>query len=261
MLVFPPPIKSRRLMPVLERLGHTPTICLDSADILSWPGSGTSWLDRSSNDYDFYLGVDGTADTTDPVFTGTVNSLSSYWAFDGSDRFRIAAGNPAAVNNMNKANATFSIIVMVRPVDFGAGQALCGTRGGASTNTGFRLSMLTSSGLLSFIVADTAQRLAQNATIGATAGAWNLLGMSFNEGGGANNLVMFANGATEVFTGSFSVDPTTNATYDLEIGAEGNGSFLLRNGGRMRAFALLPNMLSVAEWGEVWNALKSRLSL
>ena len=65
-------------------------LCLDAGDINSYSGSGQKWLDRSGLGHDFFLGVDGSANTDDPTFNGSPGNASSneYFSVDGGDFFR-----------------------------------------------------------------------------------------------------------------------------------------------------------------------------
>src|SRR5688572_18803052 len=77
-------------------------LCVDSGDALSYPGSGQKFLDRSGNGYDFFLGVDGTVESTDPTFTGEVGTGKAYWALDGTAFFTYDTTNETWMQNIHK---------------------------------------------------------------------------------------------------------------------------------------------------------------
>lgn len=60
---------------------------LDATCTESYSGSGQTWSNIvADTDYDFYLGVDGTADgITDPVFTGSADSEDAYFLLNGNN--------------------------------------------------------------------------------------------------------------------------------------------------------------------------------
>ena len=60
-------------------------LCLDAGDIVSYPGTGTKWLDTSGNGYDFLLGSDGT--TNAPKFVGLPGEINSYWQTSAAQYF------------------------------------------------------------------------------------------------------------------------------------------------------------------------------
>jgi hypothetical protein len=86
-------------------------LCLDAGDGLSYR-SGQSWLDRSGNGYDFFLGLNGSAAGDDPTFNGTPNLHSSneYFGYDGGDFFAYDSVNEAWMQNLHKAGAVYSMM-------------------------------------------------------------------------------------------------------------------------------------------------------
>ena len=87
-------------------LSHSPKIvtnglvlCLDASDKKSYPGTGTTWFDRSGN------GINGTL-VNGPIFS---SSNGGAVVFDGSDDY-ILLNDPIALKNQN-----FTISIWINP--------------------------------------------------------------------------------------------------------------------------------------------------
>jgi hypothetical protein len=68
------------------------SLCLDAADTLSYPGSGTTWNDLSTNNYSHTL-------TGSPAY----NSSTGYFSFNGSTQFASYAGNVVPAGDSSKS--------------------------------------------------------------------------------------------------------------------------------------------------------------
>lgn len=66
---------------------------LDATLSDSYPGTGQTWSNviaspadgSDQGEYNAFLGDDGTADTSDPTFTGTAGDSAAYFSYDGGD--------------------------------------------------------------------------------------------------------------------------------------------------------------------------------
>jgi len=87
-------------------------LCLDAGEGDSYT-SGQSWLDLAGSGYDFFLGQDGSSDSTDPTFNGVANTMTSseYWSFDGGDYFTYDTTNETWMENLHKAGALLILVL------------------------------------------------------------------------------------------------------------------------------------------------------
>lgn len=226
--VFAPP--HRTIIQTVEALGLTSglKLCLDAADAASYT-SGQSWLDRSGNGHDFFLGIDGSTTTTDPTFNGSPGGLSAneYFSFDGGDQFRYDSANEAWMNNLHKDGALFTLAGYFKPVATD-GRGLLGTNGANPNNTGIAWIINPSSGNAQLTVGNGsgtfARSLLQN--MGVTSGAWQFLAVSVDE---PNNVGFhFRNGvAATTAAASYTTPSTGDATYTMEISGCGNSTVRL----------------------------------
>ena len=94
---------------------------LDATIVDSYGGSGQTWANlitspadgASQTDYDFHLGNDATADTTDPTFTGSAGDQAAYFSLDGGDCFNIKSFTSAqsVLFNAAKSNSSWWIAI------------------------------------------------------------------------------------------------------------------------------------------------------
>lgn len=223
---------------VLRKLGLTPGLqfCLDAGDAASF-ASGQSWLDRSGNGQDFFVGLNGSATASDPTFTGTAGRLSSgeYFACDGGDYFTYDTANETWMESLHKDSALFSFACWMYPAG-SAANGLFGTLGNSASNHGAQLLCNTSNGNVSYQVGNGSGTLALNASsnLGAVAGAWQFFAVMVNE---AESRVVRMRNLTAAETSSAYGSPSSSAaTSVFGVGQLGGGSTPLPNGGRI-AFA------------------------
>jgi len=122
MLVNPHRFGSASLLAIVQRLGLDANLklCLDAGDIVSYPGSGQQWIDRSSAANNFYLGSSGSASGDDPTFNGTAGALSpsEYFLLNGSQDFRSTADLTWA-DDWTQTNAKYTMAFFFQTVDIG----------------------------------------------------------------------------------------------------------------------------------------------
>lgn len=102
--------------------------------------SGQTWanLIASPSDgdaqtaYDFFLGVDGSASTDDPTFTGSAGDSASYFLMDGGDQFFGQSSGETVItfNNLHKTTASNAwwLVFAFRYIDDGSQQYMMDTR-------------------------------------------------------------------------------------------------------------------------------------
>lgn len=248
------------LSTVLSRLGLTDNLrlCLDAGDSASYT-SGQSWLDRSGNGYDFFLGATSGATTDDPTFNGVAGTLSSaeYFSFDGGDVFQYDTTNETWMENIHKDNAQFTLMAWVYFGSFSAAQGLFGNN--ASANTGFTW-VVTAGALMSLLTTNGgATVLNQASTYVLPATTWVCVGLSLDEG---RTLRWFANGPRDTDPNTYASPSSSGATYTTQIGSRGNANNRLVSGTRMASFmAWEGRALTSTEMTAVYQATRNRFGV
>lgn len=203
-------------------------VCLDAGDNLSYT-SGQSWLDRSGNGYDFFLGLDGSATSTDPTFNGIPGrkSKDEYWSFDGGDGFTYDSANEAWMENMHKADAKYSIASWFF---YGSTPAATSTFVGtshASTAAGFRFSS-SSTGTLSLTVGSGSgtvmSRAGGSLSTSPGAGKWGFVAASVDASVGANGCILMRNTNVTLGDSTYTTPTSGSAANVLKIGASSSGT-------------------------------------
>lgn len=229
------------LITQLGRLGQTSNLKLtqDLGDSNCYPGSGQTVTDTSGTGTHFNLGADNSATSTDPTFNGVAGGLSAseYLGFDGGDYLRLAASNPAWINNLHKDNALFTLMMWVRLGASGTNRGLFGTYGGLATNIGVGW-YVSSANLLTFQAHNGSGTPAYNQTSSNSIAdsTWLCLGLSVNEAQAVAGVTYFQNGAVDTDAGAYNSPSASDATYTAEIAARGNANAPVPNLTRVAMF-------------------------
>jgi hypothetical protein len=204
-------------------------LCLDAGDVNSY-ASGQKWLDTSGNGYDFFMGVSGSTESSDPVFTGVPGALSAneYWACDSDAVFTYDSANETWMNNIHKDGAQFTVLAWIYLTSYGAAASQCifGTLGNAA-NRGVQFRVDVSTGLLSLQVGNgtTADSfVSSGAAVGLS--GWHLVGVTISENGGASGGQFYLDGAVNgaAFNPGYTSPSASNATFPMQVAAEGNST-------------------------------------
>jgi len=232
-------------------------VCLDAGDSASWPGSGTKWLDRSGNGYDFFLGDDGT--TNAPSFVGIPGGRQSYWLFNGSSYFTYDTTNETWMENLHKNSAVFSYVVIYY-TDVSTGASF-GDTGSGQTGIfqGYRTTTVTNA---------TATVITKTGDTTTSTDAWNFAGTSLTEATGAGGGFHYINGgynqvsASDTFDSTYSSPAAGAATYTMQVAAGGNGALLSGAGSRMSCIAIWGGTaISKANMDTLWASMRGRFGL
>lgn len=231
-------------------------LCLDAGDPASYV-SGQSWLDRSGNGHDFFLGADGSADAGDPTYSALTGEryINNYWSFDAGDYFTYDTTNETWMQNLHKDNAIFTLMAWVRLGSLAANQGLFGNSQAVATNIGTHW-LVTTAGLQSIGIANGSGSFALNpgSTTVNPIGAWRCLGVSLTEGTG---LTWFANGVTDTDPATYTSPSSSDATFTCQIGSRGNNNTPLTNGSRMGGFMAWEGVaLSATQMNAFFNATR-----
>jgi len=234
-------------------------LCLDAGDAASYT-SGQSWLDRSGNGFDFFLGADGSATASDPTFTGTAGDLDAYFAHDGGDYFTYNSANETWMNNLHKNNALFTLAAWVYTVE-PAFQTFAGQRGAAAGNTGVSFGISTTQ--LQFFVLNAGTVVASIvADLVAGTNAWNFFAVSVDEAAGAGGALLQKDNSVEAVTSTYTSPSAGNASFTMQIGARGNGDAPIKSGNRMAMFtAWEGRALTAGEIQAFFNATRGRFGV
>ena len=245
------------LMEAITAAGLTTNlqVCLDAGDPASYPGNGTKWLDTSGNGYDFFLGTDGT--TSAPTFVGV--GRQSYWSFNGSTFFRYDTTNEAWMQTLHKNNAVYSAVVMYyRPT---AGQRHFGTSGGTTGMTYAATGNIT-------VLNATATVLSVTGDITPANNSWFFNGVSLTEATGVGGGFLYSNGVYNQVSGSDTFDSTYtspaagNASFTMELSAEGNGVNKAQSGTLVSCIAIWSGTaISKANMDTLWASMRGRFRL
>jgi hypothetical protein len=239
-----PPVYDQRLFQAIGNLGLTSglKVSLDASDAASVAsGTQTKWLDTSGGGYDFFRGANGSATTDDPTFNGNVGgrSLNEYWSVDGADFFRYDTTLETWMDNLHKDSAKFSWAAWIHLASLGASDnAIFGTMGTAVGTTGVELDV-NQFGRQNLTIRAAGSSVVSNIASPAlvTAGAWNFIGGSFDEA-----TLTFKSRTNGTSYSVVAVQPNppsaSAASYTMDIGSAGNGTFLMTNGSRMACIAI-----------------------
>lgn len=261
------PVGSGSLYAALQALSLTTNLqtCLDAGDPTSY-SSGQTWTDLTGNAYSFFRGTTAAVEASDPTFNGSPGSQNSsnYWSVNGSQWFTLNQTNPAWVQQMHKAGATFTI----------AQWAYLNNITSVGQNF-FDLGDLSSSGLSGFDIGyasplRTVSLQIWNASVAvytkvtstsANNNAWNFFAVSVNMSTGNVNFQL--NGQTDVYTSqSFSGTPISgNAGGTLQIAAEGSNVFPSSSGCRVASVAMWNTGLSGAQLASIFTATRGKFGV
>lgn len=246
---------------ILRRLNLTSglQLCLDAGDAASYDGSSQSWLDRSGNGYDFFLGAGGTATASDPTFNGTAGGLSSaeYFSFDGGDYFTYDTTNETWMQ-FHKDNAIFSYMGWWYFADSASGRGIFGNF--LNPGQGLRFG-LTSAELYDVVQRNgSANDVVYTSSFTAPTGAWTFVALYINEAGGAGASFIQQNATVETFDAAYSSPTASNASTTLQIGSYGGAVNPQPNGSR-HAISVWRDTLTQGEAMSFYHATRRRFGV
>jgi hypothetical protein len=228
------------MMSVIRKLGLTQglKLCLDAGDEASYSGSGQTWNDVSGNGHHFYRGATSGSESSDPTFNGTAGrrSKDEYLSFDGGDFCRLAASNPAWLQNAHKTGAKFGFAMWAYIPTLSVWYSLFGNSGHTlagvgiapfvnDANDGIFFQILNGSG--------SSLTLSQGGVSNAVTTGWNFLAASYDAAIGAGGMVFQTNNTRGTADSTLSSPSSGNASQTLDIGARGNGNQPSPNGFRV----------------------------
>lgn len=260
MLLVPsmPSIKSGKLYDLITNAGLSTNLqlSLDAGDSASYSGSG-NWIDRAPGANSFAFDAAAAA----PTFNGTAGNRSrnEYMSFDGGDHFTLASGtNPAWIETVHKAAATWSFAAWIYFASTGASTRIVGNAG---ATTGMRLLTSVSDALSVQIVNAGVAALSQGSSATLTSGAWNFVALSLNEATGPNGLKMQVNAAAESYTSTYSSPAAGSASFATQIGAGGNNASPVANTTRIAMLAMWNTAIGAIALNTVYGMTRGRFGI
>jgi hypothetical protein len=231
--------RHKSLIETVRKLGLAANLklALDAGDILSYPGSGTKWLDTSGLGHDFDFG----ATTKSPAFNGVAGqrSAAEFMSYDGGDVFNYDSANETWMNNLHKDNALWSFVAWLRIGALGAAQRIFGTSSASNSQAGIDVAFGATNLLtISFRNASGTSGLNAASTLAAVAGDWAFFAGSVNEAIGAGGILYRKDATTDTDAATITSPSAANAGFTMQLGAAGNDITPLSNGSRMAMFGM-----------------------
>ena len=255
-------IRNNTLLEVTNSLGLSTNrqLILDAGDSASYT-SGQSWLDRSGNGFDFFLGATGAAAADDPTFNGTAGAIRSteYFSGDGGDNFRYDTTNETWMENIHKNSAVFTLLAWMYLNTTTGVQSIAGTNGGGGAETGFQFDFLGTNTLRINIknAGTTVLTVLTTATISDD--VWTFVAVALDEAAATGTLQM--NATQESFTSTYTSPSALAASQTMEICARGNGVQQIESGSRVAMFGAWSSKLTDAQLTSIYTATRSRFGV
>jgi len=248
---------------IANAVGLTPALALDAGASASYPGAGQTWADISGNARDFVRGAGSSASTDDPTFNGTEGQLSAseFWSFDGGDFFTKATENDAFFNGLHKDGSLSSGFALIYAQTPASGDVVFSTQSSTGGSAGVRVTINSSRQLFLGVGNGSGLQTLYTTTAVLNAGAWNVIGWSHDENGGAGASHLFINGALETFNGAVTSPSASNAASTAQIGTRGSGTGSFTNGVRLSVFSMFASARSPSQTGDLYQMLRGRVGI
>ena len=255
-------IRNNTLLEVTNSLGLSTNrqLILDAGDSASYT-SGQSWLDRSGNGFDFFLGATSAAAADDPTFNGTAGAIRSteYFSFDGGDNFRYDTTNETWMDDIHQDSAVFTLIAWIYMNTSAGIQAIAGTTGTAATGTGFGWTDTAADALRMLITNAGTTVMAAITTATISLDVWHFVAVALDEAAATGTLQI--DGTQESFTSTYTLPSALSATETMEIAARGGALVQVESGGRIAMFGAWSSKLTDAQLTSIYTATRSRFGV
>lgn len=245
-----------------KRVGLSPALTIDAA----WPasvGSGQTLTDLSGNSRDFVLGAAVGVSTDDPTLVaGAPLTRSRYLSFDGGDYLTKATANDAFFNGLHKDDAAWSIVVAIYvPATNSAASRILATKAAAGSDVGIMWTLngnetvciLQSDGVANFTLGSGSDK--------ADLDAWNVIGVSQDEAGGATGSFIYMNGTVETYDGAYTTPSASDAGTPATIGADGAAGGVFIADVRLGAFMMFASAITQAQMASLGAAMSARYGI
>jgi hypothetical protein len=223
-------------------------LALDAGNTKSYPGSGTTWLDKSGN------GNNGTL-TNGPTFS-SANGGSI--VFDGTNDSIDSIGSTTSLSFIQNT-AIFSICVWVKLTDFSTTQrAIMGNNRNVTSEKGFILSRATFSSRLRFVITNgSGNTYTQNIDDYFLDSDWIFVTIV----GNGTNVIYYKNGLLFTTGSAIGTLSTDSSTRSLRVGGIAGGVTTLFWTGNISQTQIYNKALTAQEVLQNYTATKSRYNL
>lgn len=227
-------------------------LCLDAADLDSYPGSGQTWFDVSGQGNHFFRGATGSSSTDDPTFNGTAGQQDdgTYWTFDGGDFFQEADAGMNFAADWASTGAAFSIFAMVYLTQGNS------TPRGIFTTADTFLGFDENEKIRTFFNNDI--ELDSDASSNSYSNnEWAFCAIAIDEAGGAGASFIRLNTTVTTFNGNVTGDNPVDGPYKVGGATSFVGGSPLIANTRMSMIAAWNRKLSTTEIGDLYTAIKA----
>lgn len=219
-------------------------LSLDAGNTKSYPGSGTTWFDKSGNNRNGTL-------TNSPTFS------SGSIVFDGVDDFVDITGSLSTFSFIQNTGI-FTVSAWIRLTDLAGGaRYFIGNNRNSVTEKGFNIGYSGASGRLRYALTDGAVSiLVVNAGNYFLDSSW----IFFTLIGNGTNSILYKNGIQFSVSSNFGTLSTGDSTRALAIG-RANDISTLEWQGNISQTSIYNRALTAQEIQQNYNATKSRFNL
>ena len=219
-------------------------LSLDAGNTKSYPGSGTTWFDKSGNNRNGTL-------TNSPTFS------SGSIVFDGVDDFVDITGSLSTFSFIQNTGI-FTVSAWIRLTDLAGGaRYFIGNNRNSGTEKGFNIGYSGASGRLRYALTDGAVSiLVVNADNYFLDSSW----IFFTLIGNGTNSILYKNGIQFSVSSNFGTLSTGDSTRALAIG-RANDISTLEWQGNISQTSIYNRALSAQEILQNYTATKSRFGL
>lgn len=242
-------------------------VCIDAGDFQSYVGSGEPWLDRTPNNFFFFLGSGSAGTLANPAFSGPAGYAPAYFGITAAgQRFTYHGANEAVFETFHRNNASFTAMMLYYHT--GAGGQLLSDNDNTLGQNG--IAIRQGGGTLQLIVASTATAasaaLSVTLTASPTSGRWHFMAVSVSEAQGVSGGFFYLDGGyassaanANPFDATYINPGAGNAAQIMEI-SDGGGSSL-DAGYRISTLALWSRALTKANLDAIWEQLRTRFGI
>lgn len=233
----------------------------------SYGGSGQTWANiettpadsASQTDYDWFLGTDGTSDTTDPTFTGTAGDSGAYFNYDGGDFNNLASGaNTTLLTNLHKASAgnawTHIMCIRTPAAGFTLSNSILANMGAGASRRGIRY-YIDSSGNIGFQTRGTSSNVTTNITTTLAADTDYMIAVGYDHD---NTDIVYAVNSKTISTTNHTATGTDDASNPTRFGQLIGGGQTLESGFRVYGMYLFNTALTSGNLSDVVDELNLR---
>lgn len=251
------------LMQLIQKNSLTSNLnlVLDAGDRSSFQSAtDQTFYDVSGGGNNYFIGTTSGATATDPIFTGPIGRIgSSYFRFDGTDRYFLEASAHTYADNWHKANGAFTIVYVAYFATRSDTVGIFSNIGGVSGNFGINLATNASSVLQLRRTTGAGGGTVVDSLLSVPSGSWTFIALSYNEA--TTSATCRVNGTTQQYTGLAQSGAVTNADAANKVsrGLPSTNEYHWNND-RMACTAHWSRALTSTELGNLYTDVKAYFS-